>query len=189
MAAYRETLSSSFGRAVGSKRSSPSRQNRVRQQRDLDGPNGPAAGVANGSERIPVQRRRTMLAQSLQVVGRGVALVPREAVLRIDRIPLFHACVPVRFRQDRSGGDRNAPAVAFDQRSLLAQDIELEGVDPQVVRDDGKLLQGRGHSLAAGLVDVPRVDALRVYLRNRPGQRVLADALSQLRAPLRRKLF
>src|SRR5260370_29644829 len=175
--------------AVASRRFSPSGQNRVRQQRDLDGPGGPAARVANGSERIPVQRRWTMLAQSLQVISRSVALVARQAILRIDCIPLFHAGVTVRFRQDRGGSDRNAAAVAFDQRFLFDQDIELEGVNQQVIRDDGKLLQGRGHSLTAGLVDVPRVDALRIYLRDRPGQRVDADALSQLRAPLRRKLF
>ena len=167
----------------------PSGQNRVRQQRDLDGTGGPAACLANRRERIPVQWRRTMLAQSFQVIGRGIAFVAPEAILRIDRIPLFHAGVTMRFRQDRSGSDRNAAAIAFDQGFLLDQDIELQGIDQQVVWNNGKLLQGSGHSLSAGLVDIPRINALRIYLGNGPGKGVFADALSQLCAALRCKLF
>src|SRR4029077_4439457 len=136
-----------------------------------------------------MQRRRTVLAQSLQVIGGGVALVARQTVQRVDRVPLFHAGDSGSFRKDRGGSDRNAAAVAFDQRFLLDQDIELEGVDEQVVRDDGELLQSRGHRLTTGLVDVPCVDAQGVYVRDGPGEGVFADAPSQCRAPVWRKLF
>ena len=47
----------------------------------------------------------------------------------------------------------------------------------------------RDHRLAAGLVDVPRVDAAGVDFRDGPGQRVLADSLGKLAAPLGRQLL
>ena len=70
-----------------------------------------------------------MLAQRFEMIGRGIAFVAPEAILRIDRIPLFHAGVTVCLRQDRSGSDRNAAAIAFDQGFLLDQDIELQCID------------------------------------------------------------
>jgi len=38
--------------------------------------------------------------------------------------------------------------------------------------------------LAAGLIDIPRVNALRVYFGNGPGNRVLMNPLGKLGSPL-----
>jgi len=64
-----------------------------------------------------------MLAQGFEVVGSGVALMAREAVLRVHGVPLFHASVAMRFGKDGSGGDGNAARVAFDERFLLDENV------------------------------------------------------------------
>ena len=130
-----------------------------------------------------------MLAQGFEVIGSGVALMARETVLRVHGVPPFHASVAMRFGEDGSGGDGNAARVAFDERFLLDENIELHGVDEQIIRLDGQLLQGSGHGLAAGLIDVPGVDALGIDFRDGPGESVLANAHGKFRTALRGKFF
>lgn len=110
-----------------------------------------------------------MLAKGFQMIGRGVPFVPGEAVLRVDGVPFFHAGVAMRLCEDGGSGDGNAARIALDERFLLHQNVELHGVDQQIIGLDGELLQRRGHGLAAGLINVPGVDALRVDFRYRPG--------------------
>src|SRR6266571_3164742 len=90
---------------------------------------GPGRGVAHRGERMAVQRRRPVQAQRFQVIWRGVAFVARETVLRINAVPLFHASVPMRFRQDGGCSDRDTARIAFDQGLLLDQNIEPHGVE------------------------------------------------------------
>ncbi len=116
-----------------------------------------------------MQWRRTVLAQGFQMIGCCVAFVASEAILRVDDVPLFHASVAMSLGQDGGSGDGNTASVAFDQRLLLDENVELHGVNEQVIWLDRKLLQGGSHSLAAGLIDVPRVDALGVDFRDGPG--------------------
>lgn len=89
----------------------------------MRGSGGPAIGIADRREGMAMKRRGTVLAQGFEVVGSGVALVAREAVLRIHGVPLFHASVAMRFGEDGSGGDGNAARVAFDERFLLDENI------------------------------------------------------------------
>ena len=84
---------------------------------------GPAIGVADRREGIAMKRRGAMLAQGFEVIGSGVALMAREAVLRVHGVPLFHASVAMRFGKDGSGGDGNAARVAFDERFLLDENV------------------------------------------------------------------
>jgi len=130
-----------------------------------------------------------VLAQSFEVVGSGVTFVASEAVLRVNGIPLFHARVAMSFGEDGGGGDGNAARVAFDEGLLLDENIELHGVDEQIIRLDGELLKGSCHSLAASLVYVPRVDALGVDFRHGPGEGMLANARGKLGAAFRGKFF
>ena len=130
-----------------------------------------------------------MLPQSFQMVGRGVALVAGEAILRVYGVPLFHPGIAMSFGKDGGGGDRDAACVTFDKRLLLDENIELHGVDEQIIRLDGELLQGGGHRLAAGLIDVPGVDALGIDFGDGPGYRMLANAHGKLGAALRGKFF
>ena len=129
-----------------------------------------------------MERRGSVNAQSLEMVRRGVSFVARESVLRIDRVPFFHASVAVRFGEDGSGGDGNAARVAFDKRFLLDQHIKFHGVDEEIVGRNRELLKGGGHGLAGGLINVPGVNALRVDFGDGPGEGVLANAFAEFRA-------
>ena len=130
-----------------------------------------------------------MLAQGFEVIGSGVTLVASKAVFRIDDVPLFHASVAMSFSEDRGGGDGNAARVAFNERLLLDENIELHGVNEQIIGLDGKQLQGGSHGLAAGLIDIPRVDALGIDFGDGPGEGMLADAWSEIRAAFRSEFF
>ncbi len=54
----------------------------------------------------------------------------------------------------------------------------MHRVDEQEIRLNGELRHRVGHRLAAGLVDVPGVDAAGVHLCHAPGHGVLANALA-----------
>ena len=81
-----------------------------------------------------MKRRGAVETQSFQMIRGGVALVAREAVLRVDGVPLFHTRIPVCFREDGSGGDGDAARVAFNQGFLLDEHVELHGIDEEIVR-------------------------------------------------------
>src|SRR3984957_503650 len=136
-----------------------------------------------------MKRRRAVLAEGVEMVGSGVTLVASEAVLRVDRVPLFHARVAMSLGEDRGGGDGNAACVALDEGLLLDQNIQLHGVDEQIIWLDRELFESGGHGLAAGLIDIPGVDALGIDFRDGPGEGVLPDAGSKLCAALGSKFF
>src|SRR6266403_1179930 len=159
------------------------------RQRSLRGTAGPAGGFTHRGKGVSMEWRRPMQAQGFEMVGSAVAFVAREAVLRVDGVPLLHARVAVRFREDGSGGDGNAAGVAFDQGFLLDQNVELHGVDEQIVWRNSELLERGGHGLARGLVNIPGVDALRVDFSDGPAQRVLLDTDGQLGAAFSGKFF
>src|SRR5882672_10735502 len=81
----------------------------------LSGARGPACGIAHGREGMAMERRGAMLAKGFEMVWRSVALVARQAVLRINGVPLFHTSVAMSFREDRSCRDGDAPGIALDQ--------------------------------------------------------------------------
>jgi len=136
-----------------------------------------------------MKRAGTVLAKGCQVLGGGVALVLGQAILRVDDVPFFHAGVAVGFGEDRRGGDGDAAGVAVDEGLLLDEDVELHGVEEEIVGSDGEQLEGGGHGLAAGLVDIPSIDALGVDFGNGPGDGVFADARGQLGATIGREFF
>ena len=136
-----------------------------------------------------MKRRRAVPPEGFEVVGSGVTLVAGQAVLRVDNVPLLHASVTMGFGEDGCGGDGNATRVAFDERLLLDENIELHGVEEQIVRDDGELLKRGGHGLAAGLIDVPGIDTLGIDFGDGPSKGVFPDAWSELRASFRSKFF
>src|SRR5580704_6774099 len=102
-------------------KSSKNRKRRLRRT------SAPAGRLADRRKRMAMQRRRTVQAQRFEMVGRAVAFVAGEPVLRVDGVPFFHPRVAMIFREDRSGGDGNAARVALDQGLLLDQDVELHG--------------------------------------------------------------
>ena len=62
---------------------------------------------------------------------------------------------------------------------MLDEHVELHGIDKEIVGPDGELLEGSGHCLAAGLVDVPSVDARSIYFGIGPGECVFPYALRE----------
>src|SRR5215472_485886 len=158
-------------------------------KRSLRGPYRPAAGIAYRRKRIAMKRRGPVQAQSFQMVRSGISLVARESVLRINGVPLFHARVAVRFRQDGRSSNGNAARVAFDQGFLLDHHIELQGVDQQIVRRDGELLKRGSHGLPRSLINVPGIDALRVDFRDGPGEGVFANPFPEFAAAFGGEFF
>jgi len=95
----------------------------------------------------------------------------------------------MRFGEDGGGGDGNAARVSFDKGFLFDENVELHGVDQEIVGNDGKLLERGGHGLAAGLIDVPGVDAGGINFGDGPRERVFTDAEGEFAAALSRKFF
>ncbi len=77
-----------------------------------------------------------VFAKSGEMLGGGVAFVLSQAVLRVDGVPFFHAGVAVSFGEDAGGGDGDAAGIAVDEGFLLDEDVELHGVEKQIVGDD-----------------------------------------------------
>jgi|GEM_PF-6621818 len=136
-----------------------------------------------------MKRRGTMLTEGLKVIRCGVTFVTGDAVLRVHDVPFFHASVAMRFGEDGGSSDRNAARVAFDERFLFDENIELHGIDEQIIRLDRELLQSGGHGLAAGLIDVPGVDALGIDFGDGPCHRMLANSGGEFHAALGGKFF
>ncbi len=136
-----------------------------------------------------MEGRRAVFAEGGEVLGGGVALVLRQAVLRIDGVPFFHARVAMRFGEDGGGGDGDAAGVTMDQGFLFDKNVELHGVEQKIVGDDAELLEGGCHGLAAGLVNVPGVNALGVDFGDRPGEGMFADARSEFSAAIGSEFF
>src|SRR6266436_7407767 len=130
-----------------------------------------------------------MLAKSFEMVGRAVAFVAGEAVLWINGVPLLHAPVAMRFRKDGGCGDGDAAGIALNQGFLLDQDVELHGVNEQIIGQNCELLERSRHRLARGLVNVPGIDALGVHFGDGPGKSVFADARRELCSPFGSELF
>ena len=130
-----------------------------------------------------------MLSESFEVIGRGITLMPSKAVLRINRVPFFHTGVAMGFGKDGCGSNGNAARIALDERFLFDENIKLHRVNQKIIRLNGELLQRGGHGLAAGLINVPRVDALCVNFSDGPGQSMQANARGEFRAALGNKFF
>ena len=128
-------------------------------------------------------------AKRLHMIGRGIAFVLRETVSGVSAVEFFEARITMGFGEDGSGRDGNAAGIAFDQRFLFDEHVELHGVDEEIVRPYGELLKGSGHCLAAGLVDVPSVDARGIYFGHGPGESVFPDAEGEFIAAIRGELF
>ena len=69
--------------------------------------------------------------------------------------------------------------IPVNQRFLLDQHIQLHGVEKQIIGRDFQLPQGFGHGLAAGLINIPGVDAAGIDFRDCPGQSVFANSHRQ----------
>lgn len=132
---------------------------------------------------------RTEPLEGFHVFGGRVALVLREAVAGIGAVELFESRVAMGFGEDRSSGDGNASSVALNERFLLDEYVQLHCVDKQVVWRDGELLERGRHGLAAGLVNIPGINAGGVDFGDCKSESVFADAQGEFTAAFRSKFF
>ena len=95
----------------------------------------------------------------------------------------------MRFGEDGGSSNGNAARVTFDEGFLFDENVELHGVDQEIVGNDAKLLKRGGHGLAAGLINVPGVDAGGINFGDGPRERVLANAEGEFSAALVRNFF
>jgi len=136
-----------------------------------------------------VERSWAEAAESLHMLGRGIALVLSETIAGVRGIEFFEAGVAMSLGKDGSSGDGNASGVALDEGFLLDKNVELHGIDQEVVWNDGELLEGSGHGLAAGLIDIPSVDAGGVDFGDCVSKSMFANAEGEFAAAFGGKLF
>ena len=120
-----------------------------------------------------------MRAQGGEMFGRGVTFVLRKPVMRVNPVPLDHPPVAFDFGDDRGSRNRNRKRITVNERFLLDRHIQLHGVEKQIIGRDFQLAQSFGHGLAAGLIDIPGIDAARIDFRDRPSQSVFANSHRQ----------
>ena len=159
------------------------------RERSLGCTGSPADGFANGCKRKAMQRRRAETAEGFEVNRSAVTFVLGETVAGEIGVKFIEARIAVSLGEDGGGGDGNAARVSFDKGFLFDEDVELHGVDQEIVWNDGKLLKCRGHGLAAGLIDVPRIDAGGINFGDGPRERVFTNAESEFTAAFGRKFL
>ena len=145
-------------------------------QRLLRGATGPTLRLADRSVGISMVRRWAVHPESFQMLWRGIAFVAGKSILRIDLVPIIHDAVALDLGNNRGRCNGNGAGITVNERLLLAADVKHHRVNQEVVRRKRQGFDCGRHSLAAGLIDVPSVDARRVHFRDRPGERVLANA-------------
>ena len=160
-----------------------------KRQGRLRGAGGPTEGFADGREREAMQRSGAQAAERFEVNGRAIAFMLGETVAGEIGVEAVEAIVAMGFGEDGGGRNGNAARVAFDERLLFDEDVELHGVDQKIVRNDGELLKSGGHGLAAGLIDIPGVDARGIDFGDGPGERVFANAKGEFGAAVSREFF
>jgi len=123
--------------------------------------------------------RGAVRAQGGKMLRCGIAFVLRQPVLRINSVPFEHLPVAFHFGNDGGSRDRNRKRVAVNEGFLLDQHIQLHGVEQQIIGRDFQLPQSFRHGLAAGLINIPGIDAACIDFRDRPGKCVLANSQRQ----------
>src|SRR5882757_68613 len=159
------------------------------RKRGLSCAGSPADGFANGRKRKVMKRGRAETTEGFEVNGGAVTFVLGETVAGEIGVEFIEARIAVSFGKNGGGGNGNAARVAFDERFLFDEDVELHGVDQEIVGNDGKLLERGGHSLAAGLIDVPGIDAGGINFGDGPRERVFANAESEFIAAIGRNFL
>ena len=106
----------------------------------------------------------------------AVTFVVGETIAGEIGVELVEARIAVSFGKNGGGSDGNAARISSDKRFLFDENVELHSVDQEIVGNDGKLLERCGHGLAAGLIDVPGVDAGGINFGDGPRERVFANA-------------
>ena len=85
-------------------------------------------------KRLPMQRRRTILHQSCQMLRRAVALVRSQTILGKHGIPLAHHSVAFDFGKNRSRRNRSRKRIPVDDGFLRQIAIQPQRIDQKMIR-------------------------------------------------------
>src|SRR4029077_20009455 len=127
-------------------------------------------------ERLPMQWRWAMFAQSCEMFGRAIAFVRTEAVRREDWIPLADHAVTVDLGQYRCGGDGSGECVAVNDGLLWHLAIEAHGIDKEIIGSWAELRDCVVHGKPRRMIDVDLIDARGIDRCNRPYHGMFSDA-------------
>jgi hypothetical protein len=124
------------------------------------------------------------------VTGNPVSLVSVEPVGRVAIRQLSHVAISGHFRDDRGGGDRKAPTVSSNQRSLRdVHRTQPEGVDEKQIGGDGQLSHRANHRELIRRGHPEEIDLCGRRGADRRGDGTCKDSVGQLFPPTRRKQF
>jgi len=121
----------------------------------------------------------------------AVTFVLAEAILRETRTEVAHNRIARHFRDHARGRDREAVAIAVDDRRLREREGEhREAVDENVFRLNGESGYGDPHRLVARAQNVDCVDLNRINDADRPRDGVVVEQIViNLLAFLRQELL
>ena len=126
-----------------------------------------------------MDRARAVDRDRAPVLGDGVSLVQREAVLRIDAVVLAHHAVALDLRHHRSRGHGVGDRIAAHHRQAGKRKLgNGNGVDHGAVRSRTQCLQRDDHRRARGAQDVALVDLGGGHDADRISERGAADLRS-----------
>lgn len=113
-----------------------------------------------------MNRARPVALECALVLGRGITLVDREAILRPAAVGLEHPPIPGDFGEDAGSGDRIRQRIPPHQGGLWEGDSrDREAVDQDVLGLGIELSEGANHARMGGLEDVDPIDLLGIHER------------------------
>ena len=133
----------------------------------------------------------SIFAQGEEMLGRGIALVPTESVLRVKRVDFLHDPVARDFGDDARGRDGKAEFVAPNDCSVRGGEVgHGEAVDQHVFGWRGQGADRLEHRSMCRPKDVNRIDSDDILNRYCPmHMRGVGDLHEQLRPEFRRQLL
>src|SRR5262245_2928913 len=132
--------------------------------------------LADRGEGAAMDRRNAEALERGQVLRDRVALVAYEAITGMLSIELAHQGIARRLGQNRSGSNRHASGVTFDDGLLRYHELaQSTPIDEHVFGHQGKSLQRPTHGKLARPIDVDGVDLLDFRKADAPSDRPLLD--------------
>ena len=129
----------------------------------------------DGSEGETVERGGAKQIECAEVLGGGVSFVRGEAVAGVVAVELAQETVAMDLGDNGCCGYREGERVAVYELGLRAGvgqsgEIELHGIDEEVVRADWQGMHGGQHGETRGLIDVDAVDGGGIDLCDGEGE-------------------
>ena len=135
-----------------------------------------------------MKRGQAMPLERLQMLRCRVAPVPVKTVVGVEVVIAIHPAITGDLGKNRGCGDTAAPAVTLYETCLRKSETwNLEAIDKDMGRSNGKTFDCPAHRSKRGPADVPAIDTDRRYCTDPPrsagsqnvGDQLFASLLSQ----------